>query len=86
VATGSQPGGLHLLYGAAPIAVTLVTEGMRLSVATRDVPDAEDLRRLAPAEQQAIARLVVRRETGVMAAGAILILTLAARAYASGGG
>lgn len=83
------PDGLHVVYGLAPLVVTLVSEGMRIGVAQTElagVSDLERLERLERREQAAIARRVVRREMGVMTVGALLIVTLALRAMALGSG
>ncbi len=76
--------GLHLLYGLAPLVVTLVSEGMRVGAAERELEQVEDVDALSREEQRTIARRVVRQETGIMALGALLIVTLSLRAYASG--
>ena len=75
-----SPDSLHFVYGIAPLVVSLVSESMRVGAATRELDDAGDIERLDRAEQAAIARRVVRREMGVMAVGALLIVTLALRA------
>ena len=79
------PDGLHIAYGVAPLVVTLFSEGFRATVALRvleDVPDVEELER---AEQVSIARQVALAEMGVMTVGLLLIVTLALRAYLTGG-
>jgi hypothetical protein len=76
--------GLHLLYGIAPLAVTLVSEGMRVGASQRELEGVEDIEALERREQAAIARRVVLREMGVMTVGALLIVTLALRALQSG--
>jgi hypothetical protein len=63
--------------------VSLVSEGMRVGAAQRELDELEDgrdLEALERAEQARIARRVVRREMGVMTVGALLIVTLALRA------
>jgi hypothetical protein len=86
VASGeSAPDGLHMVYGIAPLVVTLFSEGMRVGVAQRELDAVEDLDRLERREQVAIARRVALGEVGVMTVGALLILTLALRAYSTGG-
>ncbi len=77
---------LHLLYGTAPLLVTLVTEAMRAGAAQRELADVEDIDALRPDEQAVLARRILRREMGIMAVGALLIVTLALRAYLVGGG
>ncbi|MDQ4129706.1 MAG: hypothetical protein M3133_01725 [Actinomycetota bacterium] len=86
LAQGSEPpDGLHFLYGAAPLLVTLVSEAMRAGLTQGELERVEDLEALEHGEQVALARRIVVRETGVMAVGALLIVTLALRAVASGG-
>ncbi len=86
LAQGRQPpDGLHFLYGVAPLVVTLVSEAMRAGLAQGELGRVEDLESLERNEQAAIARRIVVREMGVMAVGALLIVTLALRALASGG-
>ena len=79
------PDELHVVYGLAPLLVTLVSEGMRVGAAQRELEEAGDLEALERSEQAAVARRVVRRETGVMSVGALLIVTLALRAAFTGG-
>ncbi len=66
--------------------ITLVSEGMRLGAAQRELEDVEDVDALERTEQIAIARRVALAEMGVMTIGVLLILTLALRAYQTGGG
>ena len=77
---------LHYLYGVAILAVTMVSEGMRIGAAQRELDEVEDVDALDQAEQAALARRVVMREMGVMTIGTLLIVTLALRAGASAGG
>jgi hypothetical protein len=81
----SAPDDLHVLYGISPLVVTLVSEGMRAGVAQSVLADVEDVESLTRSEQIAIARKVAMSEMGVMTVGALLILTLALRAYQTGG-
>jgi hypothetical protein len=76
---------LHYAYGVSLLIVTVVTEGMRAGAAQRELEDVEDVDALTLDEQRAIAHRVVLREMGVMTIGALLILTLALRAYQTGG-
>jgi hypothetical protein len=78
------PDGLHALYGIAPLVVSLVSEGMRVGVAQRELEGIEDLEALEHREKVAIARRVALGEMGIMTVGALLILTLALRAYQTG--
>ena len=77
---------LHYLYGIAILVVTMVSEGMRIGAAQRELDEVDDLDALDQAEQAALARRVVMREMGVMTIGTLLIVTLALRAGASAGG
>jgi hypothetical protein len=86
VASGeSAPDGLHIVYGITPLVVSLVTEGMRVGAAQKELEGVEDVEALARREQVAIARRVALGEMGVMTVGLLLILTLALRAYQTGG-
>jgi hypothetical protein len=81
----SAPDGLHIVYGIAPLVVSLVSEGMRVAVAQRELEDVEDIEALERSEQVALAKRVALGEMGVMTVGALLILTLALRAFQTGG-
>jgi hypothetical protein len=78
---------LHYLYGVSLLVVALVSEGLRASAAEREIDQSgiEDVEALERREQVLLARRVVRREMGIMTVGAILIGTLALRAYTTGG-
>jgi hypothetical protein len=85
LARGDRPADdLHVLYGVAPLLVTLVSEGMRVGVAQRELEGVEDPDALERPQQIAIARRVALGEVGVMTIGALLIVTLALRAYSTG--
>ena len=81
----APPRGLHIAYGISPLIVSLVSEGMRVAVAQREIEEVEDLDALDRAEQVALAKRVALGEMGVMTVGALLILTLALRAFQTGG-
>ena len=81
----SAPDGLHLAYGIAPLVITLVSEGMRIGVAQRELEDVEDIESLERSRQVVIARRVAMGEMGVMTVGVLLILTLSLRAFQTGG-
>jgi hypothetical protein len=81
----SSPDGLHIAYGMAPLVITLVSEGMRVGAAQRELEGVEDIESLERRRQVAIARRVALSEMGVMTVGVLLILTLALRAYQTGG-
>jgi hypothetical protein len=76
---------LHLIYGLVPLAVAFVAEQLRLASADivlgqRDLEGTADVARLPEEEQRALVAEIVRRETGVMAASAIVVALLAMRA------
>jgi hypothetical protein len=81
----SAPDGLHIAYGVAPLVISLVSEGMRAAVAQRELEGVEDLDALTSGDQVALAKRVALGEMGVMTVGALLILTLALRAFQTGG-
>jgi hypothetical protein len=81
----SSPDGLHIAYGVAPLLVTLVSEGTRVAVAQRELEGVEDVEALERPRQVALAKRVALGEMGVMTVGALLIVTLALRAYQTGG-
>ena len=58
---------------------------MRVGVAQRELEGVEDVETLDRPQQVAIARRVALGEMGIMTIGALLILTLALRAYQTGG-
>jgi len=74
-----------VVYGIAPLFVSLISEGMRAGVAQRELEGVEDVDALERSDQIALARKVALGEMGVMTVGALLILTLALRAYQTGG-
>ena len=81
----SAPDGLHVAYGVAPLVITVVSEAMRAGIAQRELEDVEDVDSLDRREQVVLAKRVALGEMGVMTVGALLILTLALRAYQTGG-
>ena len=81
----SSPDGLHIAYGIAPLIISLVSEGMRVAVAQRELEDVEDVDALERSDQVELAKRVALGEMGVMTVGALLILTLALRAFQTGG-
>jgi len=81
----SAPDGLHIAYGIAPLVISLVSEAMRVGVAQRELDEVEDLEALDRSEQVVVAKRVALGEMGVMTVGALLIVTLALRAYQTGG-
>ena len=81
----SAPDGLHVAYGVSPLVITVITEAMRAGIAQRELEGVEDVDALDRGEQVALAKRVALGEMGVMTVGALLILTLALRAYQTGG-
>ena len=81
----SAPDGLHVAYGVAPLVITVVSEAMRAGIAQRELEEVEDVDALDRREQVVLAKRVALGEMGVMTVGALLILTLALRAYQTGG-
>jgi hypothetical protein len=81
----SAPDGLHVAYGVAPLVISLVSEGLRAGVAQRELDEVDDLEGLKRSEQVTIAKRVALGEMGVMTVGTLLIVTLALRAYQTGG-
>lgn len=73
------PNDLHYLYGLLPVAVSLLAEGMRAGAAQQELGD-RDVEDIPSAEQQRLALAIVRRETGIMSVGCLVILFLALRA------
>jgi len=71
---------LHYMYGAAPLLVNLIAEGMRAGSAQKELPEGVDFATLGTNEQRTIALRIVRREMGVMTLAALLIVAFAFRA------
>jgi hypothetical protein len=76
---------LHLVYGLTPLGVSFLAEQLRLAAAdsvlqARDLEDSQAMRSLSESEQQAIVHAIIRRETGVMAASALVVVVLGLRA------
>lgn len=91
LALGSEPPELHLLYGLLPVAVAFVAEQLRLVAAEqvldrRGMAEAREMEALPPERQRVIVLEIVRRETGVMAASALVVAVLALRASGVAGG
>jgi hypothetical protein len=76
---------LHLVYGLVPLGVSFVAEQLRIASAQtvldqRGLEGSEAVRALPEPEQRAIVRAIVNRETGVMAASALVVAFLGVRA------
>jgi hypothetical protein len=76
--------GLHYLYGVLPLGISLLAEGARAGAAEREL-EGLDFDSLPQNRQHAVALAIVRRETGIMAVSALVILGLAIRAATTGG-
>ena len=79
------PDGLHYLYGVLPLLVTLLAEAARSGAAERELTGL-DFAALPKDRQRLIALAIVRRETGIMAVSALIVLFLALRAAGTSGG
>jgi heme A synthase len=85
VVTNHEPKeGLHYLYGILPLVVSFIAEGARADAAPREVGEL-DYENLPPADQQALALAIVRREMGIMAVSCGVIFFLALRAAGTSG-
>lgn len=71
--------GLHYVYGVLPVLITLLAEGARIQ-ATEHELEGLDFDSLPRERQAAVAAAISRRETGIMAVSALVILGLALRA------
>jgi hypothetical protein len=76
---------LFYLYALLPLAVGLIAEQLRLASAQtvldqRELADARAVGALPAAEQRRVVRDIVRREIGVMALSALVVVFLALRA------
>ncbi|HEV2974616.1 MAG TPA: hypothetical protein VGX69_06415 [Solirubrobacteraceae bacterium] len=76
---------LFYLYALLPLAIAFVAEQLRVASAQtildqRDLADAQAVGALPDAEQRAVVRDIVRREVGVMALSALVVVFLALRA------
>ena len=76
---------LFYLYALLPLAVAFVAEQLRIASAQtildqRDLESAQEVGRLPEAEQHAVVAAIVRREQGVMALSALVVVFLLLRA------
>lgn len=76
---------LFYLYALLPLAIGFVAEQLRVVSAQaildqRGLPDAQAVGALPEREQRAVVREIVRREIGVMAVSALVVVFLALRA------
>jgi hypothetical protein len=77
---------LHLVYGLVPLGVAFVAEQLRLTAADsvlgqRGLEGRADVEALPEPEQRDLVLAIVRRETGVMAASALVVAALGVRAF-----
>lgn len=85
VASGRKPGHLHILYGLLPLAVSLIAELLRAGSAqmvldARGYDSAQAVGKQPREEQQAVVTAILRREFGLMAIAALVIVVLLLRA------
>ena len=85
LALGERPdGGLHYVYGLVPLGVSFLAEQLRIGSAetvleARGLEGAEAVRALPSEEQRSVVLQIVRREMGVMAVAAIVMVGLEVR-------
>jgi hypothetical protein len=77
--SGHDASELHYLYGALPLAVSLLAELIRIGSAQQELGDL-DIRALPEERQTQIAMAILRRDTGIMATACLVIFLLALRA------
>jgi hypothetical protein len=82
VFTGHPADELHVLYGALPVAISLLAEVVRIGAAAQELGDL-DVRSLPEERQTQLAHAIVRRDTGIMAVACLVIFLLALRAAAT---
>ena len=76
---GHDASELHYLYGALPLAVSLLAELIRIGSAQQELGDL-DIHALPEERQTQIAMAILRRDTGIMATACLVIFLLALRA------
>jgi hypothetical protein len=85
IVSGYHPGsGLLWLYMILPVAVSIIAEQLRIASAqnvldANDLEDAQAVGALPEPEQQLIVHAIIRRETGIIALAALVIVFLALR-------
>jgi hypothetical protein len=90
LALGRHPANLHVLYGVLPAVVMALGEQLKVLSAqgvldARDLASVQAVGRLPVDQQHDIVLAIVRRETGVMTAAALVALVLALRAAGTAG-
>jgi len=83
--TGPKPQGLHILYSVVPLLVSLIAESLRVAAAQtvldqRGLEGSAAVAQLGETEQHDLVETIMRREIGVMAASALVVVFLALRA------
>ena len=81
---GREADGLHYVYGLLPLLVTLLAEGARAAAADRELTGL-DFESLPQERRRLVAMAIVRRQTGIMAVSALIVLFLALRAAGTSG-
>ena len=85
IVSGYHPdSGLLWLYMILPVAVSIIAEQLRIASAqnvldANDLEDAQAVGALPESEQQLIVHAIIRRETGIVALAALVIVFLALR-------
>jgi hypothetical protein len=79
VFSGHHASELHILYGALPLVVSLLSEVIRVGSAAQELGEL-DIHSLPEERQTQIAMAIVRRDTGIMATACLVIFLLALRA------
>jgi hypothetical protein len=90
VLSGHKPSGLHVLYGVLPLLVSLIAEALRAASAqtvldARGYESAQAVGRQPAEEQRAVVMAIIRRELGLMALAALVIVVLLLRAAQTAG-
>ena len=89
LATGRRPDDdLFYVYALLPVGVSFVGEQLRIAAAgtvlsARGLPDAQAVGRLDEAGQRSVVTAILRRELGVMAVAALVIVGMLVRAATS---
>jgi hypothetical protein len=82
---------LFYLYALLPLAVAFVAEQLRVTSAQtildqQGLADAQEVGQLAQAQQQGVVSAILRREMGVMALSALVVVFLVVRAISTAHG
>lgn len=78
------PDDLHYLYGILAVAVAVLAEAARSGASEREL-EGIDFEALPRDRQRLVAMAIFRRETGIMAVSALVVLGLALRAAGTSG-